>query len=148
MPTNHDHSVRVVALANLEAMCKYVSNSAGVFTIGKISRSRIHVEYTYHSWSSGTLIATVIFPCYPSPYNGDDKNPRIVLDPMRVVGDPHDILADFWKPLLACPVLNPQLAERKHFPRCTANDEGQSWCIAGHPGVNEFPTTDEWRPNN
>jgi hypothetical protein len=106
MQTQQDHSVRVVALVNLRAMCERVSGWAHRFEISKVSRSRVHVTYSNPDEWGAEDAMTAVFPCYPSGFSGDEENPRVVLDMLRVINDTWG--GEGWQafaPLLDCPQL-------------------------------------------
>jgi hypothetical protein len=115
MRTQQDASTRVVALANLEAMCKHfyspvingryygVESGPGVgdYWIERVTRSRVWVG-TVESCGSGewadeptSRVVYAVFPCYPSGWNGDTDNPRVVLDALRYVGGDDNTYAAF-----------------------------------------------------
>lgn len=104
MKTQQDHSVRIVALENLRAMCGRVSGMCHNYHVVKVSRSRIHVEYSNPDEYGHDNPMTAVFPCYPSCWPGDEDNPRVVLDIMRVINDSWD--GEGWQAfstLLDCP---------------------------------------------
>lgn len=95
MKTQQDSKVRIVAVENLKAMCRQASGGSHIFTVSKVSRSRVHVEYS-HRGSPDPI--TAVFPCYPSPWPEDspnrlsgDHNGRVVLDPLRVFGGREEV---------------------------------------------------------
>lgn len=87
MQTQSDTSERVVSLANLRAMCKHASGTAHRYTVVKVSRSRVHVEYSNPNEYGTDYPMLAVFPCYPSTWPGDEDNPRVVLSIHRVIGD-------------------------------------------------------------
>ena len=106
MSTQQDSKIRVVALDNLRAMCERVSGTCHAYGVVKVSRSRVHVEYSNpDEWGyDHPMIA--VFPCYPSGWQDDEDNPRVVLDVLRILHDSWD--GEGWQafcPLLDCPVL-------------------------------------------
>lgn len=104
MKTQQDSHVRVVALENLRAMCDRVSGTAHRYTVSKVSRSRVHVEYSNPDEYATDHPVTVVFPCYPSNWLQDGAdNPRILFDPLRLFGDGADW--DMFSPLESCPTL-------------------------------------------
>ncbi len=105
MKTQQDHQERVVALVNLEAMCERASGTARQhYVITKVSRSRVHVtvDAIADEWGTSENV-TAVFPCYPSGWDGDADNPRVVLDAIRITGASslYDPIQEFW-PLLEC----------------------------------------------
>ena len=102
MTTQQDSKVRLVALENLKAMCAHVSGWAHTYQVTKITRSRVHVEYSNPDEYGNARPMTAVFPAYPSnwPQDGAD-NPRVVLDPIRMYGHSPD-WQDFYL-LESCP---------------------------------------------
>jgi len=106
MKTQSDQKVRVVALENLRAMCKRLSSVCHRFTVSKVSCSRVHVEYSNPNEYGSENPMTAVYPCYPSGWHGDEDNPRVVLDGLRVINDQWD--GDGWQafePLVDCVTL-------------------------------------------
>lgn len=106
MKTQQDHSVRVVALVNLVAMCRHVSGIAHRFSVGKVTRSRVWVTYNNPDKYGNERPMAMVFPCYPTGWRGDESNPRVILDGLRVVHDSWE--AEGWlafQPLLDCPTV-------------------------------------------
>jgi len=87
MKTQQDSTTRVVALVNLEAMCEEASGFSHRYQVTKVSRSRVHVEYSNPDEYGHEAPMTAVFPCYPSSWQGDEENPRVVLDILRVLND-------------------------------------------------------------
>jgi hypothetical protein len=93
MKTQIDIKVRMVALDNLRAMCERASGPTKQYEVSNVSRSRVTV--THHWWAANERhTASIVFPCYPSPHDGDKGpggvyNPRVVLDPIGSINDPH-----------------------------------------------------------
>lgn len=103
MKTQSDQKVRVVSLYNLLAMCKEVSGTCHTFAVVKVSRSRVHVEYSNPDEYGNGHPMVAVYPCYPSVWAGDEDNPRVVLDMLRVIGDSRD--GEGWQafgPLMDC----------------------------------------------
>ena len=106
MRTQQDHTVRVVALENLSAMCERVSGVCHNYHVSKVSRSRVHIEYSNPDEWANDHPMTAVFPCYPSGWPGDESNPRVVLDILRVIADSWD--GEGWQAfdtLRNCPTL-------------------------------------------
>lgn len=104
MHTQSDHKERVVAVSNLEAMCDRVSGTCHRFTVSKVSRSRVHVEYSNPDEYGNETPMTAVFPCYPNPFEAE--NPFVVLSVIRVIGDNWD--GEGWQAfqqLMDCPTL-------------------------------------------
>lgn len=111
--TQRDYPVRVVSLANLKAMCSHVSGTCHRFSVVKESKSRIHVEYSNPDEYGSDNPMIAVFPCFPS---GEEENPNVVLEYMRIVGDSWN--GEGWQafePLRDCPRLwrNPETNEWK-----------------------------------
>lgn len=92
MKTQQDNKVRMVALDNLVAMCTRASVIAHRFQVSKVTRSRVHVTYNNPDEYGYGCAVTAILPCFPSVWPDDAENPRVLLEPLRVVGgrDSHD----------------------------------------------------------
>ena len=90
MRTQQDTRVRMVALANLEAMCERISGVAHRFEVSKVSRSRVHVTYSNPDEWGNEHPMTAVYPCYPSAWPGDEDNPRVVLNVLRIINDAWD----------------------------------------------------------
>lgn len=102
MKTQFDHSVRIVSLDNLEAMCKRVSGVCHRYRVVKASRSRVTVEYSNPDEYGAEHPMLAVFPCYPSTFEGSD-NPAVVLEIMNVLHDNWD--GEGWQAfdvLLSC----------------------------------------------
>src|SRR5262245_12917679 len=110
MKTQQDHKVRIVALDNLSAMCVSASGWTHRYEISKVSRSRVHVEYSNPDEYGAESPVTAVFPCFPSTFPGDETNPRVVLDCVRVFGgrNEHDREAG-WQAIDASIVSAPSL---------------------------------------
>jgi hypothetical protein len=106
MKTQQDCKERVVALENLEAMCKRISGICHRYEVTKVSRSRVHVTYSNPDEYGYENPMTAVFPCYPSGWPDDKDNPRVVLDYLRVINDTWD--GEGWQAfeqLRDCPTL-------------------------------------------
>lgn len=111
--TQQDHEVRIVSLANLHAMCSFLSSLTYKFQIEKVTRSRVHVShirpgFDSQGYQTEDIFVVAVFPCYPSTWAGDEENPRVVLDIMRVLYEDTDRDYDagqYFEPLLDCPAL-------------------------------------------
>lgn len=117
MRTQADMTVRVVAVSNLEAMCERISSTCHSFDVTKVSRSRVHVEYSNPDefrecpfWDHSVPFVgnenpmTAVFPCYPNPF--DAENPYVILDITRVINDTwHGEGWQAFQELIDCPQL-------------------------------------------
>lgn len=80
-----DNRPRVVALANLKAMCERVSGMCHRYTVEKVTKRFVHVSYSNpDEWGSAHPMVAV-FPCYL----GNE-------DAVRVVLEYHDVKHDNW----------------------------------------------------
>jgi hypothetical protein len=107
MGTQSDDKVRVVARANLDAMCKYTSGMCHRYWIEKVTRSRVHVGYSNPDEYANEAPVYAVFPCYPSAWPDDKDNPHVVLECIRLYGgrgDEYDPIQSFML-LLDCPQL-------------------------------------------
>jgi hypothetical protein len=84
--TQQDSRARIVALANLRAMCDRVSGVCHTFRVVNVSRSCVRVEYSNPDEYGNAEPVTALYPCYPSSFPGDRENPRVVLDATRYLG--------------------------------------------------------------
>lgn len=108
MITQFDDKIRVVSLANLEAMCEHASGvMCHKFKVEKVTRSRVHVSYSNENEYAISYPITAIFPCYPFE---DSDNPNIILDPIRIMNDRFGDSYQYFFNLFDCPVmwLNPR----------------------------------------
>ena len=102
MKTQQDHRVRIVALCNLEEICRRASGVCHVYSVTKVSRSRVHVEYSRPDEYGNDDPCSVVFPCYPSSWPGDEDNPRVILDIMRTIGSRDgDDVAQYFDPIIS-----------------------------------------------
>jgi len=92
MEIQADNKVRVVALSNLEAMCKRHSGTSHGYWVEKVTKNRVHVGYSNpDEWGPRNPMFAV-YPCYPAAF-GDSV--MVVLDIVRVVNDYDD--EDGWQ---------------------------------------------------
>jgi hypothetical protein len=106
MLNQYDTTTRVVSLENLKAMCSHVSGHGHRFSVTKVSRSRVHVEYSNPDEYGRDHPETAVYPCYPNPALGNGDNPYVVFDCMRVLNDNKD--GEGWQDfeeLRECPTL-------------------------------------------
>ena len=95
MKTQQDTKIRTVALENLIAMCERVSGMCHRYAVTKVSRSRVHVEYSNPDEYGHEHPMTAVVPCYPSSFSDDEDNPRVVFDILRVLHD--DAFGEGWQ---------------------------------------------------
>jgi hypothetical protein len=79
----YDSRARIVSWNVLMDLCEHVSFDV---RIAKSSRSRIHLHVGPYT-EGGTEGALIILPTWPSLRRGDEFNPRVALQPMRIEGD-------------------------------------------------------------
>ena len=102
MRTQQDHRVRVVALANLIALCERASGTCHRFEVSKVTRSRVHVTYSNPDEYGYERPVTAVFPCYPSTWQGDEQNPRVILGEMlRTIGGTDSEDWQYFDPIVA-----------------------------------------------
>ena len=87
MKTQSDNRKRVVSLVNLVAMCDRISGTCHTFNVSRVTRSRVHVEYSNPNEYGTPNPITAVYPCYPSTAARDDDNPLVVMDMMRCLND-------------------------------------------------------------
>jgi hypothetical protein len=89
MRTQQDHKVRAVSLANLEAMCNRASGMCHRFSVSKVSRSRVHVDYSNPDEYGHERPITAVFPCIPNDF--EPENPIVLIGAMlRTIGGDGD----------------------------------------------------------
>jgi hypothetical protein len=89
MQTQSDSKIRVVSLSNLEAMCQQVSGHCHTYRVSKVSRSRVHVEYSNPSEYGSPRPIYAIFPCYGE---------NVVLDYLNVLeGNDKSLDGEGWQ---------------------------------------------------
>jgi hypothetical protein len=111
METQQDNNdVRVIALANLEAMCEYVSDVCHRYWIEEQTKTHVVVGYSNPDEYGNDDPVFATYPCYPSILKDDEGNPRVVLDQIHSAGwyeDPEDYPEAYqcFDRILDCPVL-------------------------------------------
>lgn len=105
MTTQFDHTARIVSLANLTAMCERISGTCHTFQVVKVSRSRVHVEYSNPTEYGTPQPITAVYPCYPNQYESDSDNPAVVLDALRYIHDDGGYISQAFDALTDCPTL-------------------------------------------
>lgn len=90
MQTNIDNQVRIVALANLKAMCKRISGVCHEYSIIKVTPNRVHIEYSNpDEWGNPSpIIAT--YPSYRNVFEQTKDNPIVVIDIVDIFHDSHN----------------------------------------------------------
>lgn len=81
MKTQFDYPKRIVALSNLEAMCKRISGTCHTFEVCKVTDHRVSVEYSNPDEYGHAEPIRAEFPAWKS-YDGHS----VVLDAVRYVG--------------------------------------------------------------
>lgn len=110
MNTQFDYTARIVSLDNLTAMCARISGHSHTYTVSKVSRSRVHVEYSNPDEYGNPHPVTAVYPCFPSDNrtatgNGDTGNPSVVLDALCYLGDSDGYAYQAFYTLIDCPTL-------------------------------------------
>lgn len=125
MKIQMDSKKRVVALSNLEAMCKRISGTCHRFSVSKVNAHRCYVEYSNPNEYGTENPMTAVFPCWAghgqSMFACDDDC-YVVLDILDVRNDSWD--GEGWQAfqeLIDCPELYRQSVDS-----------------------NEWRTTEEW----
>lgn len=85
MNTQFDYRARIVSLESLHAMCARISGMSHRFTVTKVSRSRVHVEYSNPNEYGTPHPVTAIYPCFPSKF-GSASDVAVALDALRYTG--------------------------------------------------------------
>ena len=99
--TQYDIKIRTLALTNLEAACERVSGVCHCFKVVKVSRSRVHVQYSNPDEYGNDHPVVGIYPCIPG---FERDTPLVVLALLRVVGGGDDA-AELFYALENCPTL-------------------------------------------
>ena len=99
--THFDHSVRVLSLANLAAMCERISGTAHTYRIERVTTNRVHVSYSNPDEYGNPDPRTAILPAWPSGFDGKE-NPSVALEILSVVGEREGDDDDFLRPLFDC----------------------------------------------
>ena len=81
MKTQFDHTKRVVALNNLEAMCARISGTCHRFTISKVTGNRVYVEYSNPDEYGNPEPITAVLPAYAA-----HNNTAVILDAIDYKG--------------------------------------------------------------
>lgn len=120
MKTQRDSKTRIVALENLKAICERASGFCHTFEVSKVSRSRVHVEYSNPSEYGTPKPMTAVFPAIPNPWDKTGENPYVLIgELMRVLGDNWD--GEGWQAFE--PVVNgPEL-----FRNGPGDDSAETW---------------------
>ena len=106
METQQDTRVRMVALVNLEAMCKRVSGMCLRYWVSKVTANRVYVTYSNPDDYGTEFPMVAVFPCYKSGWPEDKDNPRVVLEFLGVQHDNwHGEGWQAFQVLLDCPAL-------------------------------------------
>lgn len=108
MKTQQDNKVRMVALANLEAMCKHVSGVCHRYWIEEVTKTHVKVGYSNPDEYANDDPTYATYPCYPSTWQDDEDNPRVVLDMVYCEHDDDEDNPEAWQSFDAiqdCPTL-------------------------------------------
>jgi hypothetical protein len=100
MKTQFDWKHRVVSLENLKAMCERVSGTVHTYRVTKVTRSRVHVDYSNPDEYGTPDPITAVYPCYPSV-----EQVAIVLDAVRYINDRDDYGYQAFDQLVDCVTL-------------------------------------------
>lgn len=131
MKTQQDTTVRLVALENLKAMCEHVSGTCHRYWVERVTRSRVWVGYSNPNEYGSERPMFAVLPCFPSDFADDAENPRVLLDPLRIVHDDAD--GEGWQSfgmLWECPTLwrspTPESKRWAEYPLATALTEARA----------------------
>jgi len=80
METQQDNNVRMVALANLKAMCEHISGVCHRYWIEEVTEHTVKVGYSNPDEYANEDPTYAVYPCYPSTWTDDEENPRVILD--------------------------------------------------------------------
>lgn len=132
--TQFDHSHRIVALNNLEAICKRISGVAHRFHISKVTPHRVYVEYSNPDEYGSPEPITAVYACYPQ-----HNNTAVVLDAIDYkgcTGKNEEAWQAFW-----------ELTDHAPLFRSQTTDGVYVWeteyeiLVKGHP---EFAVSSSW----
>lgn len=104
---HYDHPIRVVSLANLQAMCSRVSGTCHRYVIDGMTAHRVRVSYSNPDEYGNPCPVIAHLPTYP----GSPDLPFVVLDPVRWTGGRKDD-DEAWQAfdvLWECPTLYPSI---------------------------------------
>jgi hypothetical protein len=102
MKIQQDHKLRVVALSNLEAMCKRMSGVCHRFSVSRVTENRAYIEYSNPDEYGHASPMTASFPAWH--YSTDHC--VVALEILKVTKD--NWQGEGWQafqPLLDCPEL-------------------------------------------
>ncbi len=135
MKTQFDSNLRVIALSNLEAMCKRISGMSHRFAVTLIAANTVTVEYSNPDEYGNPEPIKAIFPAWK-----DFDGKAVCLSPLKYVGckgNNEEAWQAFWQ-LYDCPQLF------RH------TSDSQDWqteyeiLVAKFP---EFAVTSQWDKN-
>lgn len=105
MKTQMDQRTRIVALANLHAMCERASGMCHRYEVSKVSRSRVHVTYSNPDEYGNDRPVTAVFPALPG-FAGDPDNLQVVIGKMlRTIGGTDEYDYQAFDAIVCSPVL-------------------------------------------
>ena len=84
-----DYKVRIVALGNLDAMCKKASGMCHRFWIESVSDKYVHVAYSNPDEYGNEHPMIALFPCYNPNFKGYVSK-FVVLETNRILHDDHN----------------------------------------------------------
>lgn len=103
MLTQRDHKVRVVAMANLKAMCERQSGVCHRYCVSKVTANRVRVQYSNPDEYGNEHPVEAELPCFPSEWDGAE-NPTVVIHVLRTIGGDDETYQSF-EALWDCPEL-------------------------------------------
>ena len=83
--TQADMTERVVALANLIAMCNRISGMCHKFEVVKLASHSVHVQYSNPDEYGRNEPVTAVYPAFKNSFDGKD-NPFVILHAVRYIG--------------------------------------------------------------
>ena len=111
-----DHTVRIVALSNLRAMCDHVSGVAHRYWVEHVKEHRVRVGYSNPDEYGTDNPMFAEFPAFVDHSFGQATTYVILGHMLRVINDTWNGLGDqAFEPITDCPVLwrSPQTGEWK-----------------------------------
>lgn len=104
-PLQFDHKIRVVSLANLKAMCERVSGMCHRYSVTKVSKGYVSVQYSNPDEYGAETPMVALFPVW-SRYGKDESELGVILEIHKVQFN--NWSGEGWQAfqsLIDCPVL-------------------------------------------
>ena len=87
-------------------MCERISGMCHTYKVVKVSRSRVHVEYSNPDEYGRDRPVVAVYPCFPGNVGEqDDENPYVILHALRYLHDSDGYDYQAFDVLTDCPTL-------------------------------------------